>query len=416
MNRNLNTAAATILAVAASAVIGVQPARADWFSTTYRSGVEVNNFATADAIILPANIQGSGSFANVNFADVAQPGGGGNFGANNAVPGLSNAVDNDDFAIVSTGRLTVTTTGVYHFRNNTDDGSRLRISGVTLIADNVLDGDHNAFGTAYLVAGRTYSIEHMWYERAGGAQGETSVSQNAGAFQLFGGGAAVYGLNVDQGTPDALVGISTGWLSSTYQRQGSAAIGNLADANDAINNGILAGTGTFQTVNFQNNGGSDGNFGGDVNVPGLPLNSDNFAVLSVALLTVTEAGTYQFRNNTDDGSYLEIDGNVVILDDVLSGPHNADGSIFLGAGTHNIRHIWFEAGGGAAGELAIRRFDNGDYDTPFYLLGSAEADLATGVFVGPIPEPSTWAMMGAAVVGGAVVAVRRRSAKAGVRA
>jgi hypothetical protein len=89
-----------------------------------------------------------------------------------------------------------------------------------------------------------------------------------------------------------------------------------------------------------------------------------------------------FRVNSDDGQRLLIDLNrdgdlldvedLVISDDVLSGPHNVDSApINLAAGNYMIEYGFFERGGGAEGEVSVR------IGLPFRLLGF-DAAVAIG--------------------------------------
>lgn len=210
------------------------------------------------------------------------------------------------------------------------------------------------------------------------------------------------------------------WNSQTFRRVGDAEINNLADADDAINTGVLQGSGLVNSVNYLNDSnGGDGNFGGGFNPLGIPLDSDDFTVKSTGFLQIGEAGNYQFRNNTDDGSRLRIDlngngtfelGEDMIIDDVLSAPHNADSAVInLLAGQYMIEHVWFERGGGAEGDLGISR-DGG----AFLLLGNPQNDgigafLSYGAYVTSspiIPEPAT-AALGLLALGGLMMRRRR---------
>lgn len=211
------------------------------------------------------------------------------------------------------------------------------------------------------------------------------------------------------------------WNSFTFKRVGAAVINNLADADNAINAGVLQGSGLVNSVNYADPGnpGGGGNFGGSFSPLGLPAgdNSD-FTVLSTGFLQISTAGNYQFRNNTDDGSRLRIDlngdgvfgaGETVILDDVLSGDHNADSAVInLLPGQYMIEHTWFERGGGAQGDLGVA-FNGG----AFQLFGNPRNDgalafAASGAFVTAnkiIPEPASLTMIGLAALS---MGMRRR--------
>ncbi|MGP0064160.1 MAG: SdrD B-like domain-containing protein, partial [Isosphaeraceae bacterium] len=67
------------------------------------------------------------------------------------------------------------------------------------------------------------------------------------------------------------------------------------------------------------------------------------------MLDVSTTGTYSFQLDSDDGSYLFIDGNLVVSD---GGQHNSqtvNGSVTLTAGLHSFDAKFFENGIGASG-------------------------------------------------------------------
>lgn len=214
-------------------------------------------------------------------------------------------------------------------------------------------------------------------------------------------------MSVAQAAPlTGFYGVGPGWTSTTYKRPGNAAIGNYSDADDAINNGSVLGTGVYPNVNFADPGapGGGGNFGGSVAPPGDPAgDTEDFAMRSVGFLQVTTAGNYQFRNNTDDGSRLRLDlnedgifqaGEQIITDNVQSGDHNADSPILaLNPGLYLIEHMWFERAGGAEGDLGISI--NGG---AFTLFGTpAVGGISVFQSIAQFPEPTTmaiWSMLG----------------------
>lgn len=174
--------------------------------------------------------------------------------------------------------------------------------------------------------------------------------------------------------PETLVGF--GWNSSTHRRTGNAIVSNLSQADDAISNGVTVGTGVAVAVNYANPAGNTGRYSGDINPYGLGASDINdFAVRSWGYLRVAVPGNYRFRNNTDDGSRLRLDldrngqfdaGETIIVDDVLSAPHDAASVVLaLTPGEYLVEHVWFEQGGGAMGECDVS-LDGG----PFYLFGS----------------------------------------------
>lgn len=162
--------------------------------------------------------------------------------------------------------------------------------------------------------------------------------------------------------------ISWGWAFTTHRRTGDAAIESLAQAEEAFADGVEVYAGTAGAVNYRNAAISGiGRYGGDTDPfgPGNVQDYDHFAVRSTGYLRVRLAGSYVFRTQTDDGSRVRLDLNgngifeseeTIILDDVLSAPHDALSSVIeLEPGEYRIEHVWFEAGGGAMAELDVSR-------------------------------------------------------------
>jgi|GEM_PF-5019961 len=122
-------------------------------------------------------------------------------------------------------------------------------------------------------------------------------------------------------------------------------------------------------------GGNAGNLGGSSPAwPDSPYN-DNFFVRVTADLNVTTADTYTFRTINDDGVFLLIDGNLIINDTGYHGQGAYYGNVTLTPGTHTLELYFFEGGGGAQLELAVKS-STGTYT----LLGDASAaiQLSTG--------------------------------------
>ena len=121
-------------------------------------------------------------------------------------------------------------------------------------------------------------------------------------------------------------------------------------------------------INYNDGGG--GNFLPDNPMPG--GGGDDYALHATTTFLVSsdQAGIWTFATNTDDGSRLTIDGQVVINDDVLAPPHNAFGTFNLSAGVHTLDLVYFERGGGASVELFAAPGDKGNtFDSDFKLVG-----------------------------------------------
>ncbi len=68
-------------------------------------------------------------------------------------------------------------------------------------------------------------------------------------------------------------------------------------------------------------------------------------------LSITQKGIYQFATNSDDGSIVCIDGNVVVDNDDVHAIRYISGIMNLEEGFHHIRIKYFDSGGGAIMEF-----------------------------------------------------------------
>jgi hypothetical protein len=82
---------------------------------------------------------------------------------------------------------------------------------------------------------------------------------------------------------------------------------------------------------------------------------DRFAVVFRGALRIEAAGTYSFQTRSDDGSLLHINGKLVVSNDGVHGPRNAQGDVSLGAGLHPFELQFFENSGGETLDLSYRR-------------------------------------------------------------
>jgi len=79
----------------------------------------------------------------------------------------------------------------------------------------------------------------------------------------------------------------------------------------------------------------------------LATQSTTFAFYFSGYVNVPSDGTYTFYTNSDDGSYLAIDGVVVVNNDGLHAALEKSGTIGLKAGKHAISVGYFQQGGGS---------------------------------------------------------------------
>jgi hypothetical protein len=71
----------------------------------------------------------------------------------------------------------------------------------------------------------------------------------------------------------------------------------------------------------------------------------NFVTHALGNINIAEAGDYNFRLTSDDGSKLYIDDQLVVDHDGLHGETSKDGTVSLTAGYHSLRVEYFERGG-----------------------------------------------------------------------
>jgi hypothetical protein len=143
---------------------GPLPRRVTSQSAAVFGGYQINNYANADAVIDGGPELGFSVTSNYTTSNTQDNGdAGGPFGLGVQLVGLPGG-DNNDFAFVAWPTSRLGRPGAYTFGNNTDDGSRLRISingglFTEIITDNVLSGPHTVLSGA--------SIDCWRYNRTG---------------------------------------------------------------------------------------------------------------------------------------------------------------------------------------------------------------------------------------------------------
>ncbi len=79
-----------------------------------------------------------------------------------------------------------------------------------------------------------------------------------------------------------------------------------------------------------------------------------FGLVFTHQVNVPTTGDYEFYTNSDDGSILYIDGQVVVDNDGLHAPRTVANSVTLTAGLHDLRVEFFEKGGGEVIEVGYK--------------------------------------------------------------
>jgi parallel beta-helix repeat protein len=120
-----------------------------------------------------ASSQSTGTIAQADLSDSTNPSNG-NWGYNFNIPGGGG----DDYFVVVTGTIQVTTAGTYSFSIAGDNGGRLKINNATIINDDSLNVFESRYGQATLSAG-THTFEWIGFEWYGAAGFELSVNSAA---------------------------------------------------------------------------------------------------------------------------------------------------------------------------------------------------------------------------------------------
>ncbi len=241
------------------------------------------------------------------------------------------------FAINYHGTINVPQTGKYNFRLSSDDGSRLYVDD-KLVIDN--DGQHGTVAK------------------------EISVALTRGAHPV-----RIAYFQAAVGNPLALV-LETGRECAAYQLFDSASFAP-AVAKPAVSASQQNVFGSAGQIPFSLQGDIYGlsddtgklpdDFGNlpclgriyatQLNVPsrtftdGFPGVTDRFVWFAIdyhGTMLIPQAGKYNFRLTSDDGSKLYIDGKLLIDNDGLHPPQTREGSIELTSGVHNIRLPYFQ--------------------------------------------------------------------------
>jgi MYXO-CTERM domain-containing protein len=405
----MQTRSALPLAILAGIILSAA-AHAQFNISTYgpgpgsTPGFSITNLADADQVISGTD---RAFFVTANYTTSnTQDNGdtGGSFGLGVQLQGLP-VGDNNDFAFQAVSNFTVATTGSYTFSNNTDDGSRLRLSVnggafTDIILDDILSGPHDVFSDPQaLTAGQTLQLQWTWFERGGGAEGETGYARDGGANALW--EDASQGLTLTGGSYSGTVHkarLGTGATNSDGPN-------TLAEADAYVSNGELFGSNTAPTIDHGAGGlavGNENPFPDGTTPDHFVITGDGFIVVGPG-----QTGNWTFFTNNDDGARLRISGTDVVVDNFLQAPANSAFGVFNfpTPGFYKVDYIGFENGGGEDFEVWTRQ---GDFAAPkgagdptdFVLLGEPG-----GLAVVPVPEPAT---AGLAALGLLALAARRR--------
>ncbi len=174
-------------------------------------------------------------------------------------------------------------------------------------------------------------------------------------------------LGYDTGQFDDSVEVASGF--TVHQVHSVSVINGLPAADAVLLGAAVESEATVTDVPYINylGAGGDGNFAENLSFPDGA--GENFALEATAALTVHAEGMYTFGVNSDDGSRLMIDGQIVVLDNRRHGPRDYFGSIYLTAGSHDLTLVYFQNTAGAELELSVADGMHSTFNDRFRLVG-----------------------------------------------
>ena len=251
-----------------------------------------------------------------------------------------------------TATIQVRSAGTYTFNTTSDDGSLLFIDGQLVVNNNYYQGATQRTGSINLSAG-THTMEVQYFQGGGG---------NSLVSTLPAGVAYVY----EQ--PTLAIYSDSGSLTPV----GSEVPPPLIPPGATLVGGI-----PITNINF-----------------GLPNSNwspfglaSNFSAEMQGYFNIPSSGAYTFSTGSDDGSYLFIDGQMVVNNGFYQGYTVRQGTVTLSAGSHFFDLQYFQGEGGAALTIGV----------------------PAGVTISAVPETATWIQLATALGGAWALWIRRRT-------
>lgn len=108
--------------------------------------------------------------------------------------------------------------------------------------------------------------------------------------------------------------------------------------------------------------------------------SDGFIVEQTRVFLAPSTGTYTFQTSSDDGSWLWVDGQAVVVNHGLHSATDATGSISLEAGPHVLAFKYFDRTGLATAGYALKQPGAEEFTTPQDWTGGGATQVGS-IFV-----------------------------------
>ncbi len=242
-----------------------------------------------------------------------------------------------------TASIDVAADGTYNFNTSSDDGSLLFIDGQLVVNNNYYQGFNERTGSIHLSAG-VHTLEIQYFQGGGG----NALASTLPAGVTYANQVPPLMLNIYQYS-GFLMPKPNGEVPAPVTPPGAKLVGSIPTY------GANFGIPNYDWTPF----GLSGNFTADLQ----------------GYFLIPTTGSYTFNTGSDDGSYLFIDGQMVVENGFYQGYTVRSGTVNLSAGLHPFELEYFQGGGGAALSMGV----------------------PNGVLMEPIPEPGTIALGGAAL-------------------
>ena len=259
----------------------------------------------------------------------------------------------DDFAARFTGELEVlgNEAGDWTLSTTSDDGTWVFVDGKQVVDNGGLHGMKTVTSAPISLTAGKHSLKVLFFERGGGAGVQLRCTRPGSsgptiipASRL----SHVGGVELSKTVVPAMAGINAGDLAA----------GLAADFFDfrVTGNGdkhIVDGktpdvSGVVTKVDF-------GSTGAAWNANGMNLDNrfkDDFAARFKGIIHIAETADYVFFTESDDGTWLVVNGDLVVNNGGLHGMRTiGSGTLHLVEGYHSIELVFFERGGGAGVKL-----------------------------------------------------------------
>jgi len=258
-----------------------------------------------------------------------------------AIPGFSK---NDRYAMRFYGNGMLPNNGKYCFRTRSDDGSQLWVDGKRIVNNDGNHGMQNREGCTGNIKKGPHKIVITFYENGGGAGLQVSIKGPG-----FGWTRLTSAMTQPTTLPLAWKKNGNGMYFEAFNWNGKSLQGMGRPVYTKWDNQkpIVAHQALGKDIWYSN----DNDFKREIK--GFSKN-DRYAMRWSGGFATPQAGVWEFKTRSDDGSQLWIDGKRVVNNDGNHGMRERQGKIDLTKGDHELVMTFYENGGGAGMQVSVK--------------------------------------------------------------